>query len=883
MPDPIVIKALLQSLEDLVKKGRPSRSSGDVTPKSGITAQTKEQKILQQRNEHLVQLIEEQNKTINRLNEYNKKLVKSIDEIKDIEKDEVKKKEEEDQKQDVPPSEDEQLIEEQREQAYETGEYQEESLKLLRMIVKNTSNLKGGKGEGEEDSSFLSDAVSTAVGATVAGLAKRGVAGALGKAGGALAKRFPKSKIATSLGGKLQKAGTAVGEKGILGASASGLRTGAAKIATKVGATKIATRLAPAAAVGGGAMAAGAMATPSAAAIPSSAGTAASAVPSAAQAADVVGDTASGAAKAASPAAGGVGTAAAEVAQSGGGFWSSLWGGVKNFASSVKDTVKGVASFITDPVGFLKANQKSLIGGMKKIPVLGSIIETIIGYFNIKDILSNPDLTAQEKKEMIGTEIGSRFGSLAGGVIGGSLGMTVGGPVGAALVGIGGSFGGEWLGGKIAELIGPEMIYDIANVVTGKSLINVEETEQPAEPEVEQPEAVPTPEPAAMDMEVPSTPTTPDVSATTEAAKAPEMPITQDAAAVATAAALPTPEMPQNVEQPVEGETPEQKVMRENVSKAWEQSSRILTFGLGGKEEKPVETTPTAPPPAALQSAPNLQNVTADSLSITSGTAAINAASVNLLGQPTQPTATTPTTTDAKQVKEAEAKAEVKAEEKEKQPEEKKKTTLDRIFGDSTLGKIGKTATMVLNPVAAIMDKVESDYIQNQEDQKLLADAEKAKQTSSAEGETPNTTNAEVESPKTAFDVMRSGLKNSFDRLTSPLKSAYDALVGTEETEKVVPEMVVNNAVIHQLNGKSIEAIPQWNKEDSNMSEKLYDQTMSKNEPIGEQSAPSSVIVNNNNNVTKESSSLFQTTPNSHPSEPTLNRIAFGQDLIMAV
>lgn len=871
MPDPIVIKALLQSLEDLVKKGRPSRSSGDVASKSGISPQTKEQKFLQQRNEHLVQLIEEQNKTINRLNEYNKKLVKSIDEIKDTQKDEVRKKEEEEQKQDVPPSEDEQLIEEQREQAYQTEDYQEESLKLLRMIVKNTSNLKGGKGEGEEEgSSFLGDVVSTAVGTAVAGLARRGAAGALSKAGGVLAKRFPKSKIATNFGGKLQRAGTAVNEKGILGASASGLRTGASKIATKVGATKIAARLAPAAVVGGGAMAAGAMATPSAAAIPSSA---ASGVSSAGQAADVVGDAAGGAAKAASPAASGVGAAAAEVADSGGGFFSSLWGGIKNVASSVKDTVKGVASFISDPIGVLKANQKSIIGGLKKIPLLGSIIETIIGYFNIKDILSNPDLTAQEKKEMIGKEIGARFGSLAGGVVGGSIGTAIGGPIGSVIGGVAGSFGGEWLGAKIAELIGPEMIYDIANVVTGKSLINVEETEQPEEPEVEQPEAVPPPEPAAMDMEVPSAPTTPDVSATTEAAKPPEMPMTQDAAAaVATAAAIPSPEMAQETQQPVEGETPEQKVMRENVSKAWEESKRIFTLGFGGTEEEKSVQPPTVSP---AQVTPNLQNITADSLSINSGTAAINAASVNMLGQPAQPATpqTPPTTTDAKQVKEAEAKAEIKAEEKEKQPEEKKKTTLDKIFGDSTLGKIGKTATMILNPAAAIFDKLESDYIQNQEDQKLLADAEKTKETSGAE----------VESPKTAFDVMRSGLKSSLDKLTSPFKSAYDALVGTEETEKVVPEMVVNNAVIHQLNGKSVEAIPQWNKEDSNMSEKLYDQTMSRTESTGEQSAPSSLIVNNNNNVTKESSSLFQTTPNSHPSEPTLNRIAFGQDLIMAV
>ena len=95
--------------------------------------------------------------------------------------------------------------------------------------------------------------------------------------------------------------------------------------------------------------------------------------------------------------------------------------------------------------------------------------------FDRKNRTFYDELTAEEKKEAIGKEIASRFGSLAGGVLGGAVLSPI--PVvGTILGGIAGAMGGQWIGGKIADMIGPKGIYDFASSIPGiGNLISVPE------------------------------------------------------------------------------------------------------------------------------------------------------------------------------------------------------------------------------------------------------------------------------------------------------------------------------------------------------------------------------------------------------------------------
>jgi hypothetical protein len=131
----------------------------------------------------------------------------------------------------------------------------------------------------------------------------------------------------------------------------------------------------------------------------------------------------------------------------------------------VKQLGKGgieLAKAIKNPMAFIKGPGKQVIlPALKRIPVLGSLIEGVIGYMNINSIKENPELTPEQKKEAIGAELGKRFGSLIGTTIGGAIG-TVGGPLGTILGGIVGSYGGEYVGNLIAEALGPKEIYEFA-------------------------------------------------------------------------------------------------------------------------------------------------------------------------------------------------------------------------------------------------------------------------------------------------------------------------------------------------------------------------------------------------------------------------------------
>ena len=159
-------------------------------------------------------------------------------------------------------------------------------------------------------------------------------------------------------------------------------------------------------------------------------------------------------------------------------MFSNLLKSVKSAGSSVVSGAKSAANMakgLANPLQYLKANKGIILGSLKKLPLIGSIIETAIGAFNISKIKNDPNLTAEEKKEAIGKEIASRFGSLAGGVLGGAVLSPI--PVvGTILGGIAGAMGGQWIGGKIADMIGPKGIYDFASSIPGiGNLISVPE------------------------------------------------------------------------------------------------------------------------------------------------------------------------------------------------------------------------------------------------------------------------------------------------------------------------------------------------------------------------------------------------------------------------
>jgi len=162
-----------------------------------------------------------------------------------------------------------------------------------------------------------------------------------------------------------------------------------------------------------------------------------------------------------------VASPAAKVAKP--GFFGRMLQTAKNIGSGavgmVQQLGKGgieLAKAIKNPMAFIKGPGKQVIlPALKRIPVLGSLIEGVIGYMNVNSIKNNPELTPEQKKEAIGAELGKRFGSLVGTTIGGAVG-TVGGPLGTILGGIVGSYGGEYVGNLIAEALGPKEIYEFA-------------------------------------------------------------------------------------------------------------------------------------------------------------------------------------------------------------------------------------------------------------------------------------------------------------------------------------------------------------------------------------------------------------------------------------
>jgi hypothetical protein len=163
------------------------------------------------------------------------------------------------------------------------------------------------------------------------------------------------------------------------------------------------------------------------------------------------------------------GTAATTgAAKAGGGFLSNMWGSVKSMGGKIADTA-GKFKGLLGGVGGL---------GKMVIGAIGPAIETFLSYQDISNIKSDPNLSAQEKKDQIGKRIGKAIGSILGGI--GSMALL--GPVGPVVTtaldafGIGPGALGEYL----AEKLGGEKIYDIASSVPLLGdFVKVDETAPP--------------------------------------------------------------------------------------------------------------------------------------------------------------------------------------------------------------------------------------------------------------------------------------------------------------------------------------------------------------------------------------------------------------------
>jgi hypothetical protein len=118
----------------------------------------------------------------------------------------------------------------------------------------------------------------------------------------------------------------------------------------------------------------------------------------------------------------------------------------------------------------VKGNAGKILGGIaRKIPFIGGAIEALFAGYDIMKIKTNPDLTAKEKKTAIGRRVGSALGGIVGAVGGGILGTAIPIPVLGTIFGaVVGDYAGRWLGGKLADLMGGEKIYNALSFMLPK-------------------------------------------------------------------------------------------------------------------------------------------------------------------------------------------------------------------------------------------------------------------------------------------------------------------------------------------------------------------------------------------------------------------------------
>lgn len=146
-------------------------------------------------------------------------------------------------------------------------------------------------------------------------------------------------------------------------------------------------------------------------------------------------------------------------------------------SGSIFDGLKGLVSGGAGGVGggLLAGLPKLLGAGIKKIPLIGGAITSLMAAFSIYKDENDTTLTDTEKRKRHGKNIGGAAGGIAGMVGGaklgaaiGALGGPIGSAIGAAVGGIAGGFFGDSAGSIIGEKIGSFTNTLIAADIPGK-------------------------------------------------------------------------------------------------------------------------------------------------------------------------------------------------------------------------------------------------------------------------------------------------------------------------------------------------------------------------------------------------------------------------------
>ena len=162
-----------------------------------------------------------------------------------------------------------------------------------------------------------------------------------------------------------------------------------------------------------------------------------------------------------------------------GGSAGGLFGKVGGFLGSVAAKLNPMKSL----GAFIKTSGGKILKGITSLPGIASLMEGAMAAYDIKGIKDNPDLSMDEKRKEIGSRLSQALGSVLGGLGGGALGTLLPIPgIGTILGTMGGSYLGGWLAEQLADVLGPEKIYDAVRMIPGLgSLVSVDEnTEQMA-------------------------------------------------------------------------------------------------------------------------------------------------------------------------------------------------------------------------------------------------------------------------------------------------------------------------------------------------------------------------------------------------------------------
>jgi hypothetical protein len=163
----------------------------------------------------------------------------------------------------------------------------------------------------------------------------------------------------------------------------------------------------------------------------------------------------------ASKAVGGVKAAGSKVA----GVASKAVGGVKAAGSKVAGAAKGV---LGAPVTkFIKGNAGKIIKKMSRLPVIGPVVEGIFASRDIKAIIANPELSANEKQKAVGSRVLEAIGGPTGAALAVAiLNAATGGAgfLGSFIAAAGGDFAGRFIARQLAKVLPLGLI--------GKTMIN---------------------------------------------------------------------------------------------------------------------------------------------------------------------------------------------------------------------------------------------------------------------------------------------------------------------------------------------------------------------------------------------------------------------------